>query len=100
MCRPHEAMVTAQCAPTLGQTRIVNMLSHAVHLTTGHAPLLQVPLCMFLAEKVPALGHFRVGADTTVLDALVDAAEALQVAELQARHPGRVNDMEQVGCPA
>lgn len=61
---------------------------------------MQVPLCMFLAEKVPALGHFRAGADTTVLDALVDAAEALQVAELQARHPGRVNDMEQVGCPA
>lgn len=51
---------------------------------------------MFLAEKVAALGHFRVDEDTTVLDALVDAAEALQVAELQRSHPARVDDMEQV----
>ena len=52
---------------------------------------------MFLADRVPALAHFRVDEGTTVLDALVDAAEALQVAELQQRHPERVDDMEQVG---
>lgn len=95
---PH--MVTAKPAPALGRSPATGVEPRAMLLTTGSAPVAQVPLCVFLAEKVPALGHFRVDADTTVLDALVDAAEALQVAELQAAHPGRVNDMEQVGRPA
>jgi len=55
-----------------------------------------VPLCHFLADQVPALARFRVDDATSVLDALVDAAEALQVAELQQQHPDRVDALEQV----
>jgi hypothetical protein len=104
MRKPHKGgrglpcTVAAKPAPALGPSCATGVEPCAMHLTTGRAPAAQVPLCVFLAEKVPALGHFRVDADTTVLDALVDAAEALQVAELQAAHPGRVNDMEQVGA--
>lgn len=58
--------------------------------------LRQVPLCHFLADQVPALARFRVDDATSVLDALVDAAEALQVAELQQQHPDRVDALEQV----
>ncbi len=58
--------------------------------------LRQVPLCVFLADEVPALATFRTDDDTSVLDALVDAAEALQVAELQRHHSEVVDTVEQV----
>lgn len=61
-------------------------------------PRAQVPLCAFLGDQVPGLAAFaKEGEQTTVLDALTDAAEALQMLDLKPHAPEAIPPEEQVG---
>ena len=55
---------------------------------------------MFLGDAVPALAAFaKEGEPTTVLDALTDAAEALQMLDLKPHAPEGIPVEEEVGGP-
>ena len=65
----------------------------------------QVPLLRYLADRVPGLAEIARDAgdavngeppQQTVLDALTDAAEALQVLDVQRRHPDALGDTQPV----
>jgi len=67
---------------------------------------LQVPLLRYLEDRVPGLATVAKDAgggddgeplQQTVLDALTDAAEALQVLDVQRRHPDALGDTQPVG---
>lgn len=65
-----------------------------------HSLFAQVPLCTFLGDAVPALAAFaKEGEQTTVLDALTDAAEALQMLDLKQHAPEGIPLDEEVGGP-
>ena len=55
----------------------------------------------YLRDVLPGLGQFvGQGEGVTVLDALVDAAEALQVAEVAEAHPDFVSEDDRARPPA
>ena len=64
-----------------------------------------MPLLRYLADRVPGLAEAVRDAGSggdeeppqqTVLDALTDAAEALQVLDVQRRHPDALGDTQPV----
>lgn len=58
---------------------------------------MQVPITKYLADKLPSLAKFVAdGERMTVMDALVDAVEALQVSEVAAAHPDYVESADRV----
>lgn len=57
----------------------------------------QVPITKYLADALPSLAKFVAkGEKMTVMDALVDAVEALQVSEVAAAHPDYVESADRV----